>query len=82
MHGNTYVLYLETPPVMTVAEVASTIGKVTKMLDEKGYALHSLTPHIGIVDGVSCTVGYTIVGLKNKEVVAQNDELPIMLAVG
>ncbi len=74
--------YLSTSPQDNMREVAlklnSSIGDVLK----NGYSVLSITPHVGIADGVSCTVGYTIfVSKQTPEDNRQSDPLSMVIAV-
>lgn len=71
--------YFSTPPDTTMDDVAQKLHEKVSGLLGKGYVLHSVSPHIGVINGVSCTIGYTIIGV-SPAVEKDKDELPIVIA--
>lgn len=74
--------YCSTKAEDNIKEVAhklqATIGKALRA----GYSVLSITPHVGIVDGVSCTIGYTIfVSKQTPEDDTQSDLLSMVIAI-
>ncbi len=80
----TYVntFFFTTAPDDSVRRVAEKLNESVAGIGKSGYDILSIQPHIGVVEGVSCTVGYTIVGRKEATKKSnQNDDLPIVVAV-
>lgn len=74
--------YRATSPQDNIREVAQKLNASIGDVLKDGYSVLSITPHIGIVDGVSYTIGYTIFATKKTpEENTQSDPLPMVIAV-
>lgn len=74
--------YCATKAQDNIKAVAFTLQETIGMALKKGYSVLSITPHVGIVDGVSCTIGYTIfVSRQTPEDNRQSDSLSMVIAV-
>ncbi|MCI2808817.1 MULTISPECIES: hypothetical protein [Alcaligenaceae] len=74
--------YRATSPKENIREVAQKLNSSVGDVLKDGYSVLSITPHVGIVDGVSCTIGYTIfVTKKTPEKNTRSDPLPMVIAV-
>lgn len=59
-------------------KLQTTIGKALKA----GNSVLSITPHVGVIDGVSCTIGYTIfISRPAPEDAIEPDPLSMVIAV-
>lgn len=75
-------IYCATKPQDNIKAVAHTLQATIAMALRKGYSVRSITPHVGIVDGVSCTIGYTIfVSRPTPEENTQSDPLQMVIAI-
>ncbi|MYN14793.1 hypothetical protein GSY71_16760 [Pusillimonas sp. TS35] len=74
--------YLATNPQDNIREVAQKLNSSVGDVLKDGYSVLSITPHVGIVDGVSCTIGYTIfVSRPAPEDAIEPDPLSMVIAV-
>lgn len=74
------VLSMRTPPDADIDAVGEHLLKALDMLEKEGYVVHTIAGHTAIVDGVSCTVGYNIVGIKAAKVAPPKSGIPIVVA--
>lgn len=74
--------YFATTPEDRIRGVAQKLSGAVADAAKDGYSIVSVQPHIGIVDGVSCTIGYTLLASKSdgRENSAM-DDLPIVVSV-
>lgn len=74
--------YRATSPTDTIRQVAEKLSSSVSDAITDGYSVQSITPHVGIVDGVSCTIGYTLFASKRtSEENRQSDPLSMVIAV-
>lgn len=74
--------YFGTTPEMGIAEVATKLHeKINEIVTRYGLEIITVLPHTGVVDGASCTIGYSILAQAPKQVQGSDDELPIVIAV-
>ena len=74
--------YCSTGAEDNIREVAQKLNAATGIALKKGYSVLSITPHVGIADGMSCTIGYTIfVSRPARGESSRSDHLSMVIAV-
>lgn len=77
---NTY--FCATKAEDNIKDVANKLQATISKALRAGNSVLSITPHVGIVDGVSCTIGYTIfVSRPAPEDAIEPDPLSMVIAV-
>lgn len=72
--------FFATLPGDNIRAVAEKLSKTVAEASQDGFTILSVQPHVGVVDGATCTVGYTLLATKNHST-GTHDELPIVVAV-
>lgn len=74
--------YFATTAQDNIRQVAEKLSSTISNVLTSGYSVHSVTPHVGIINGMSCTIGYTVVASKKTtEENTQSDPLSMVIAV-
>ncbi|WP_237174010.1 hypothetical protein [Paracandidimonas lactea] len=74
--------YRATTAQDNIRQVAEKLSSTVSNAISDGYCVLSITPHVGIIDGISCTIGYTVfASKKTPEENTQSDPLSMVIAV-